>query len=124
MAGKRTELIVGIFALCAIIILIVGIIFLKEYQFNRDSYSLSVFFDNASGLKEGDPVMVAGVRKGWVKAISLQRGRVRIDIALNTDVQLSDDAKFFITSSGLVGLKYIEINPGQSGRPLDRPEDR
>lgn len=119
MAKRSTELTVGIFALCAIVILIAGIIFLKEFHFNRDSYSITVFFDTASGLKKGDPVMVAGVRKGWVEDIKLQGGKVRGVLALNPDVQLFDDAMFRISSSGLVGLKYVEIHPGQSGRPLD-----
>lgn len=119
MEGKRTELLVGIFALFAIVILVAGIVFLKEFTFNRDVYSITVYFDNVAGLKEGDPVMVAGVRKGSVRTISLQQGKVHVDLVLNSDVQLSDDAKFIVTSSGLVGLKYVEIDPGQSGRPLD-----
>jgi phospholipid/cholesterol/gamma-HCH transport system substrate-binding protein len=119
MKSKRTELIVGIFSLCAIVILIAGLIFLKEFRFNRHRQHIVVLFDNASGLKDGDPVMVAGVRKGSVQSISLQGGGVRIELALDIEVQMSDDASFIITSSGLVGLKYVEIDPGQSGRPLD-----
>ena len=33
MKNKRTELIVGIFGLCSIVILIAGILFLKEFSF-------------------------------------------------------------------------------------------
>lgn len=119
MEGKRTQLIVGVFCLCAIIILIAGILFLKEFKFNRHRYSVTIIFDNVSGLKEGDPVMVAGVRKGSVKSITLQQGKVHVDVFLESDVQLSDDSKCMIKSGGLVGLKYVEIDPGASSRPLD-----
>ena len=119
MEGKKPHLIVGVFGLCAIIILITGILFLKEFKFNRHRYSITVIFDNASGLKEGDHVTVAGVKKGAVKSIVLERGKVHIDILLEDDVRLNDDAKFMIKSSGLVGLKYMEIEPGKSARPLD-----
>jgi len=119
MEGKKTELMVGSFCLLAIVVLIAGIVFLKEFKFNRDRYSITVRFDNVAGLKEGDPVMVAGVRKGFVKTISLQRTDVLIDLVLDSDVQLSDDSEFMIMSGGLVGLKYVEIRPGQSERPLD-----
>ncbi|UCE17988.1 MAG: MCE family protein [Gemmatimonadota bacterium] len=119
MKGKKTELIVGVFCLCAIIILIAGILFLKEFKFNRHRYSVTVLFDNASGLKEGDPVMVAGVRKGSVKSIALRQGKVQVDVFLESDVHLSDDSKFMIMSSGFVGMKYVEIDPGESGHPLD-----
>lgn len=119
MKNKRTELIVGIFGLCAIVVLIAGLIFLKEFRFNRHTNQIPVLFDSAAGLKEGDPVMVAGVRKGSVRTIALQGGQVRVVLTLEFDIQLSDDATFLITSTGLVGLKYVEVSPGRSGRPLD-----
>jgi phospholipid/cholesterol/gamma-HCH transport system substrate-binding protein len=76
-------------------------------------------FDNVSGLKEGDPVMVAGVRKGSVKSITLRQGKVHVDVFLESDVHLSSDSEFMVKSGGLVGLKYVEIDPGESGQPLD-----
>jgi len=119
MKNKRTELIVGITAICATVILISGLIFLKEFRFNRDMFDISILFDNASGLKEGDAVMVSGVKTGVVKSISLQQGGVRIDLRLQPDVRLYQDASFIVTSSGLVGMKYVEVNPGRSSQPLD-----
>jgi phospholipid/cholesterol/gamma-HCH transport system substrate-binding protein len=119
MGGKKTEIIVGLVGLCAIVILIAGLIFLREYHFDRRNYALTVWFDNVSGLKEGDPVMVAGVREGSVKSIFLQSGVVQVKIDLYEAIQLSDDAKFSISSSGLAGMKFVDIRPGQSSRPLD-----
>ena len=119
MERKKTQLMVGLFCFIAIVILVGGILFLKEFRLNRHTYSITVIFDNVSGLKEGDPVLVAGVRKGSVKSIALQEGGVHVGVFLESDVHLNDDAKFMIMSGGLVGLKYVEINPGESGQSLD-----
>jgi len=62
MAAWSNEAKVGLFVLLAVLIFVLGILFLQEYRFEGSGYFLKVLFDNVSGLTQGDPVDVAGLK--------------------------------------------------------------
>ena len=63
---------------------------------------------------------IAGVRVGRVKAIRLdgKTNRAVVELLLNKDVELTDDVIASVKTSGLIGDKYVSLEPGGSGAPL------
>lgn len=120
MASDRSvELRVGIVVVAAIILLILGIVWVKRYRFNVVRYDYSVIFPNVGALEKGDPVTISGVKKGEVEEIKLYQGDVLVTFNLTQDVILKEDAKFTVMNIGLMGERYIEIFTGHSDKLLD-----
>jgi len=112
MARQSLELKVGATVIVALIILVFGVLWGKNYRLTTGQQRLRLSFDNSSGLKSGDPVTVNGVNKGQVSAIELDRGRASITIMLDRDVELYSDFRAYITAVELMGGKKVEILPG------------
>lgn len=108
--------------LTGIIVIIVATIFLvfayNKSKGNRagDGYNLQVYFQNIEGIEEGADVKLSGIKIGYVKAITLDitsfDAVVTLKIANN--IPIPKDSRAIVTTSGLIGSKYININPGAS----------
>jgi virulence factor Mce-like protein len=72
-----------------------------------------VHFDSISGLSPGARVLIAGVDVGRVKEISLERGRAKLILSLQSEIVLYQDALALLRTQGLLGERYVEIQPGQ-----------
>ena len=116
---RSVELRVGIVVVIAVILLVFGIIWIKEYRFNQARYRYSVIFPNVGALEKGDPITVSGVKKGEVEEIELYQGDVLVTFNLTEDVVLKGDAKFTVMNIGLMGERFIEVFTGHSEKPLD-----
>ncbi len=112
MARQSLELKVGATVIVALIILVFGVMWGKNYRLTTGQQPVRFSFDNSSGLKPGDPVTVSGVNKGQVSTIELDRGRAIITSMLDRDVELYSDFRAYITAVELMGGKKIEILPG------------
>lgn len=110
---------VGITTFIAVVLLVYSIAWLKDFSFYSDKYQVLVRFNNSQGLKEGDPVMVSGLRRGSVDDLSLDGGSVIVRVNLTRDVVLKKDARIVITALELLGGKKIEINAGVSDTLID-----
>lgn len=119
MRSISIELKVGTAVLIATVILVFGIIWVKDYKFNVEHYSYAVLFPNIGSLEVGDPVSVLGVKKGEVEKIGLQGNYVLVTFKITKDVLLQSDAKFTVMNIGLMGERFINIAPGVSSEPLD-----
>jgi len=119
MRDRKVELQVGLVVVLAVVILVWGIIWLKEYKFRQKRYTYSALFPNVGALEVGDPVAVLGVAKGEVERISLYQGEVLVTFNLTSEVILKEDATFTVKNIGLMGERYIEVDPGRSKNPLD-----
>ena len=81
--------------------------------------------DTSASLKPGAPVRVAGVDAGKVRAVDYRGGevdpavkrpvwvRVTLDVADERAKTLNDRARFYITTQGVLGEKYVEIEPSE-----------
>lgn len=107
------ELIVGtVVLLCAIVFLYSST---KSAKIETTSgYNLNAKFDNASGIDSGSDVTISGVKIGTVKNYSLDLldYRAIINLSVERNIRLPIDSSVKITSSGLLGSKYLEISPG------------
>ena len=76
------------------------------------------YFDNVGGLSKGSDVRVSGVKVGKVKNILFEKGKVKVVLEIKEGVPIYRDAVAKIESLGLLGDKYVEIEPGhpESGK--------
>jgi phospholipid/cholesterol/gamma-HCH transport system substrate-binding protein len=119
MRQRSTEVKVGIAVVAAVVILILGVMWIEKVSFSNQFVTYVVYFDDVGGLDPGDPVTVSGVDGGEVGAVILEPGRVRTELSLSETITLFDDARVEILTIGLMGEKYIGIYPGTSGRVLE-----
>jgi phospholipid/cholesterol/gamma-HCH transport system substrate-binding protein len=116
--SRKTEIEVGITVLVAIVILIMGVTWLKELSLARKVRVWTVTFPQSGGLASSDEVRVNGIRKGTVKSMDLAGDHVVIQLALSTDVQLTSTSRVAISNVGLMGEKVIAITLREGGQPL------
>jgi len=109
---RSMEARVGLVVLAALVIFLFSLFWAKDFSLNRDRYQLHIMFPTVGGLSEGDPVQVAGVQKGRVTAIQLQPDGVRVTVSLDEDVHLPADSHFSIQNMGLMGEKFVAVEPG------------
>ncbi len=121
MPNRRIEVIVGAVVLAALAVLIVGLLWLNRIELGRKSYAVRVSFEDAGGLRTGDPVTVAGIDKGKVKAVALNRSKSGIvaTLLVDSDVELSADAQFWLLDASLMGDKRIAVIAGTAARPYN-----
>ena len=86
-------------------------------------YSVYAEFTDASGLKPGSAIEIAGVPIGQVTGINLDGARARVTMKLREGVAVQTDAIASIQTKGLLGERYITLLPGAS-EELIQPEGR
>ncbi len=79
-------------------------------------YVVTADFPSVGGLKPGSTVEIAGVEIGRVEGISLVEYQARIRMRIRNDVKLQEDSIASIKTKGLIGERYVRINPGGSDR--------
>jgi phospholipid/cholesterol/gamma-HCH transport system substrate-binding protein len=82
--------------------------------FHGWQYTIHLDFANASGLKPGSAVEIAGVPVGQVTSIHLDEQRARVTLQFHKQVEIQDDAIASIQTKGLLGERYVTISPGGS----------
>ena len=92
------------------------------------TYSMQAVFSDASGLRSGDDVKLAGVKVGRVTDIEVDRatGSVRVSWVINQGIEIGDEAGAEIALASLLGAKHIRINQPMAGNLFmdDLPADQ
>lgn len=118
-ASRTTQFVVGLFALIGIGALIFLSVRLGRVElFPPPGYTLHADFDNVSGLKPGDQVLLDGVAIGKVTAIGLHDNRAHVELRIDRGVEIDDEAFAAIKSSGIIGDKFVAIALGPGDRTL------
>lgn len=90
------------------------------------AYPMEGVFSDASGLRSGDDVKLAGVKVGRVTDIEVDRpsGNVRVSWVVDQGVEIGDEAGAEIALASLLGAKHVRINDPTAGDTLmeDLPE--
>jgi phospholipid/cholesterol/gamma-HCH transport system substrate-binding protein len=84
------------------------------------TYELHASFRSVEGITPGSDVRLAGVKVGSITKLSLNPQSFYADatIAIDKAIQLPDDSAILISSEGLLGGNYVEIQPGGSSENL------
>lgn len=115
------ETIVGIFVIFGLIC--VGYMTVKLGKvdiFGDKSYTLIAKFTTVAGLRIGSPVHILGIDVGRVERITIDQENLKavVEIKIKKDIKIYDDAIASIKTEGLIGDKYLSIDPGGGGSLL------
>jgi phospholipid/cholesterol/gamma-HCH transport system substrate-binding protein len=85
-----------------------------------DTYRLNARFTSVSGLKTGSAVNMFGIEVGRVDRLGMdqQSQQATVELVIRKDIKIYEDAIASIKTEGLIGDKYISIDPGGMGEPL------
>lgn len=120
------DFVVGLFVLAGL-----GAIAWLSFEVGGMSYrgplgmDLVATFDEIGGLRERAPVMIAGVKVGQVKAIGLdaEGSRARVVLDVDPGLKLPVDTTAAIRTSGVLGDKYLALEPGAEDDVLKPGEE-
>lgn len=115
MNKKPVETIMGI------VVLIVAVFFLlfayrvSDLQVVK-GYELSAQFLKVGGISVGSDVRINGIKVGTVIGQKLNPNDYMVDLTLSiaSDIKLPKDSVVAIVGDGLMGDKFIKIEPGKS----------
>ena len=118
------DFIVGTF-----VILCAGLFFLSSFKSskvsNADGYFLIAKFDNINGISGGSDVKISGVKIGTVidQFFDEKTFRATVKFSINDKIKLPSDSSAKIVSDGLLGSKFLEINPGSQDDLLNEGDE-
>lgn len=113
------EVLVGFFMFIILIALGVFTIILSRQNFLQKRYPVAVLFSEVSGLREGDPVFLRGMKVGVVKETALDNSHVVVRADLDVPVQFREGYKVEVVASSMLGGKQLKIEEGPlSAMPL------
>ncbi len=119
MASRKTELRVGITIVLGLLILAASLYWLQGVQLTSNSRVVRVLFDDVGTLSIGDKVTVSGVYKGKVDGMDLTDKGVVVTLFIARDVTLRSDASFIIKNMGVMGERFVSVDPGDSSATLN-----
>ena len=118
MKKYSMETVVGVFVVVGLIC--VGYMTVKLGKislFGEETYPLKARFASVSGLRVGSSVEIYGIQVGSVTSLGIDSERQMgvVGMKLNKETKVYDDAAAAIKSAGLIGDKYVKIDPGGAG---------
>lgn len=116
---RKSEIKVGITVVIGTILLIWILTWAKNISLTASEKIVKVSFKNVSGLEIGDQVTINGVKKGHVDDIKVFEDNVLVNLSIERDAVLKEDAVFRVAMLDLMGGKKVEIFPGTSDKKLD-----
>jgi phospholipid/cholesterol/gamma-HCH transport system substrate-binding protein len=116
----KQEVTVGLLVVVALVILVGGLTFLSgKSLLGAGAVTFGVQFDNVSGLVEGDPVHISGVRVGRVSGIDLRDvGNVVVWLEVGRGVRPKADARALVRPLDAFGAMYVDYYPGRGESDL------
>jgi len=116
------ESIAGMFVFVGLIVLVYMTVSLGNISLFDDNFIvLKARFNTVTGLRVGNPIEMYGIEIGHVGELTIddevQMAMATLNIQKNT--QIYSDAIASIKTAGLIGDKFISIDPGGSGKILN-----
>jgi len=89
--------------------------------FGDNSYALTARFTSVAGLRTGNTIEMLGIDVGRVGAMTMdQENQVAVvELRIRNGIRVYDDGIASIRTSGLLGDKYISLDPGGGGDLLE-----
>ncbi|MCV7224444.1 MCE family protein [Mycolicibacterium komossense] len=122
MTGQRgTAAKFGVFGVVMLVLTAALLAILGQYR-TGSTETYSAVFTDASSLKSGDTVRVAGIRVGTVTGVSLQPDNtVVVDFDADRDVVLTTGTKVAVRYLDLVGNRYLDLLDGPGSTRIQPP---
>jgi len=122
MKKYAMETTAGIFVVFGLLAIAYMTVKLGHVSFlGENSYPLYAPFTTVSGLRAGSPVDMLGIEVGRVERFTMDQKnqRVVMEIRIQKDIKVYDDAIASIKTEGMIGDKYLSIDPGGAGKLLE-----
>lgn len=116
------ETIVGIFVVFGLLCIAYMSVKLGHVSLLGDnSYSIFARFTSVSGLRVGNPVNMLGLEIGRVERLNMDQEdqKAVVEMRIKKGVKIYDDAIASVKTEGLIGDKYVSIDPGGAGTLLE-----
>ncbi|MGA3174419.1 MAG: outer membrane lipid asymmetry maintenance protein MlaD [Syntrophorhabdales bacterium] len=121
MKKYSMETVIGIFVVVGLLCIAYMSVKLGKVSFFRtDTYTLYARFSSVEGLRIGSPVEIFGIEAGSISYLGIDNMRqvALVTMRINKGVNTYSDAAASVKTMGLIGDKYIKIDPGGAGTPL------
>ncbi|MDR1499155.1 MAG: outer membrane lipid asymmetry maintenance protein MlaD [Rickettsiales bacterium] len=115
MAVKKSyfEVVVGGVVVLLSVIFVSFAMKLTNKKINREFYSLYASFDNIEGISVGTKVKIGGIEIGSVEELSIDNNyKIVITLKIKKGVDIPADSNIKISTSGLIGGKYLRVEAG------------
>src|SRR6201994_2718812 len=120
----RVAAVTGLVVICAVFL---------AYNANNglpfvSTYNLKARLPNADALLKNNEVRIGGARVGVVKSVvpvQLKNGKVEAELSLSLDKSaepIPSDSTMEVRPKSPLGLKYLQITPGSSTKPMKAGE--
>jgi phospholipid/cholesterol/gamma-HCH transport system substrate-binding protein len=122
MGSRIVETLTGLFVvLIAAWSLVVFMQKTENVSVSDYGYNLIAKFNNVEGIEIGSPVMLGGVKIGIVtnKTLDPLTYLVILHLNIKNAFKLPDDSEVSVSSSGLLGDKFVSITPGGSEKFIE-----
>jgi phospholipid/cholesterol/gamma-HCH transport system substrate-binding protein len=108
---RRDEVLVGLLLIVAVTVGVAGTVWLARGGLSS-GYEMYVRFPWGAGLKNGQPVLLAGVNIGFVKAVKLDpNGTLVVTLAINNEYQVPEGTTAAVAPNGIFGDQLIALQP-------------
>ncbi len=119
---KRDDVLVGLLMAVALIVAIVGSLWLARGGLSK-GYALYAKFPWNSGLKQGQPVLLAGVNVGYVDEVELrQDGTVLTTFRVGKEYKVPRGTTATVVPNGIFGDMAIALTP-KAPNPQSIPQE-
>ncbi|MCB1049249.1 MAG: MCE family protein [Acidobacteria bacterium] len=90
--------------------------------FNRTAaQELRVVLDDASGIREGTAVRIAGVQVGKVERLVLENGQAIVILKIPKDIVVPADSIVELRTQGVLGERFVALIIGSGPAPTETP---
>jgi phospholipid/cholesterol/gamma-HCH transport system substrate-binding protein len=124
MSRFSTAARVGAFAIVMLVASVFIYRFVTKTTGDGRGYTVYCLMKDASGIARQSQVRMAGIPVGHIRSVRLEGGLARIDITIDPDVPLYEDATAARIASSLLGEYHIAIAQGTDGRRRLQDGDR
>ncbi len=115
MKKYAMETIAGIFVVIGLVCIAYMTVKLGHVSFlGENTYPLYAKFTTVSGLRAGSPVSMLGIEVGRVEGITMdQKDQMAVvEMRIKEGIRVYGDAIASIKTEGLIGDKYLSLEPG------------
>lgn len=107
---------VGAFTVAMVVAGVLIYRFVSKTTGSAGGYTVYVLLPDASGIAQHSHVKVAGIPIGHISSVRLAGQQARIDIKVNPEVVLYEDAAASKAASSFLGEFYLSVYPGSEGK--------
>lgn len=89
----------------------------------QKTYTLNAIFDSIEGVNIGTKIKIGGMEIGKISDIRLKEDySVDVKLTINNDVKIPSDSSIKISTSGIMGGKYLKVIVGGDDTCLKNEE--